>query len=293
MASGLYEPAKGGVTVDDVDIRQLDPNYLRSQVALLGQNERLFLGTLRENLDLARTDNLAGDRDLLVALHRFGMLNFVQRHPKGLDLPLGENGMGLSGGQKQLVALARMTIKDPRIVLLDEPTSHLDQESEEMVLSALAQWLGNRTLMVVTHRPQVLSLVNRVIVMENGEVIMDGPRDAVLNKLNEIEREKRMAHRKSVEETVTAGSGAKSKSTATATAKAVVPPTVTKTVVGRPQVATAQATVPSRDATASATVTVQKNTSGASNQNATSTVTVTKPAVAATQEKSENAGDKQ
>lgn len=183
LASGLYEPSKGGVTLDDVDIRQLDPNYLRSQVALLTQSERLFLGTLRENLDMARTDNLSDDRVLVQALQRFGLLPLVQRHPKGLDMPLGENGLGLSGGQKQLVALARMTIKDPRVVLLDEPTSDLDQGSEEMVLQALAHWLANRTLVVVTHRPQVLKLVSRVIVMDNGKVVMDGPRDEVLARL--------------------------------------------------------------------------------------------------------------
>lgn len=185
LASGLYEPVKGGITLDDVDIRQLDPNYLRSQVALLGQSERLFLGTLRENLDMARTDNLSDDRALVTALQRFGLLPLVQRHPKGLDMPLGENGLGLSGGQKQLVALARMTIKDPKVVLLDEPTSDLDQGSEEMVLQSLAHWMQNRTLLVVTHRPQVLKLVNRVIVMDNGKIVMDGPRDEVLARLQQ------------------------------------------------------------------------------------------------------------
>lgn len=158
---------------------------MTSQVALLGQSERLFLGTLRENLDMARTDNLTDDRALVLALQRFGLLPLVQRHPKGLDMPLGENGLGLSGGQKQLVALARMTIKEPRVVLLDEPTSDLDQGSEDMVLNALAGWLGNRTLVVVTHRPQVLQLVSRIIVMDNGKIVMDGPRDEVLARLQQ------------------------------------------------------------------------------------------------------------
>lgn len=103
-------------------------------------------------------------------------------------MPLGENGLGLSGGQKQLVALARMTIKDPKIVLLDEPTSDLDQGSEDMVLNSLAQWIGSRTLMVVTHRPQVLKLVSRVIVMDNGKVVMDGPRDEILARLRNQNR---------------------------------------------------------------------------------------------------------
>lgn len=183
LASGLYEPSKGGISLDNIDLRQLDPYYLRSQIALLTQSERLFLGTLRENLDMARTDNMSDDRVLLTALERFGLLSFVQRHPKGLDMPLGENGLGLSGGQKQLVALARMTIRDPKVVLMDEPTSDLDQASEEMVLQALNKWLANRTFIVVTHRPQVLKLVNRVIVMDNGKVIIDGQRDEVLARL--------------------------------------------------------------------------------------------------------------
>ncbi|OOF59260.1 type I secretion system permease/ATPase [Rodentibacter myodis] len=188
LAAGLYEPLGGGVTLDNVDLRQIDPNYLRNQVALFGQSPRLFLGTLRENLDIARTDNFAGDVELINALQRFGLERLVNSHPRGLDMPLGENGQGLSGGQKQLVALARLTIKDPRVVLLDEPTSDLDQGTEEMVLGALARWVGNRTMIVVTHRPQVLKMVNRIIVVENGQVAIDGPRDAVLEHLRKNEQ---------------------------------------------------------------------------------------------------------
>lgn len=188
LAAGLYEAQSGNVTLDNVDIRQIDPNYLRNQVALFGQSPRLFLGTLRENLDIARTDNFAGDVELVNALYRFGLEHLVNSHPRGLDMPLGENGQGLSGGQKQLVALARLTIKDPRIVLLDEPTSDLDQGTEEMVLQSLAHWIGNRTLIMVTHRPQVLKLVNRIIVIDDGKVVIDGPRDAVLEHLRKNEK---------------------------------------------------------------------------------------------------------
>ncbi|OOF87674.1 hypothetical protein BKG93_00750 [Rodentibacter ratti] len=199
LAAGLYEPNSGNVTLDNVDLRQIDPNYLRNQVALFGQSPRLFLGTLRENLDIARADNFAGDVELVNALHRFGLEGLVNNHPRGLDMPLGENGQGLSGGQKQLVALARLTIKDPRIVLLDEPTSDLDQGTEEMVLQALARWMSNRTMIMVTHRPQVLKLVNRIIVMDNGKVVIDGPRDAVLehlrkNEQKQVEQQAQKAH---------------------------------------------------------------------------------------------------
>ncbi|OOF63960.1 type I secretion system permease/ATPase [Rodentibacter pneumotropicus] len=189
LAAGLYEPHSGNVTLDNVDLRQIDPNYLRNQVALFGQSPRLFLGTLRENLDIARADNFAGDVELVNALYRFGLEHLVNSHPRGLDMPLGENGQGLSGGQKQLVALARLTIKDPRVVLLDEPTSDLDQGTEEMVLQALSRWMGNRTMIMVTHRPQVLKLVNRIIVIDNGKVAIDGPRDAVLEHLRKNEQQ--------------------------------------------------------------------------------------------------------
>ncbi|KMK50895.1 membrane protein [[Actinobacillus] muris] len=188
LAAGLYESQSGNVTLDNVDLRQIDPSYLRNQVALFGQAPRLFLGTLRENLDIARTDNFTGDVELVNALYRFGLEDLVNSHPRGLDMPLGENGQGLSGGQKQLVALARLTIKDPQVVLLDEPTSDLDQGTEEMVLQALARWIGNRTMIMVTHRPQVLKLVHRIIVVDNGKVAIDGPRDAVLEHLRQNEQ---------------------------------------------------------------------------------------------------------
>lgn len=187
LSSGLYEPHEGNVTLDNIDLRQLDPNYLRNQVTLLGQSPRLFLGSLRENLNMARSDGFATDQELLTALQRFGLLDLVQNHPRGLDMPLGENGEGLSGGQKQLVALARLTLKDPRVVLLDEPTNSLDQMSEMMALQALARWVNDRTLLVVTHRLDVLRLVDRVIVIDDGRLVMDGPRDAVLKRLQQPE----------------------------------------------------------------------------------------------------------
>lgn len=193
LASGLYEPAEGSVTLDNVDIRQLDPNFLRAQIAQLPQSPRLFLGTLRENLNLARQDNFSSDQELLIALRRFGLDHIIQDHPRGLDMPLGENGMGLSGGQKQLVALARMTLRDPKVVLLDEPTHSLDQNSENLVLGALARWSADRTFIVVTHRPQVLQIVDRIVVIDKGKVVIDGPRDAVLRHLNEQDRAREQA----------------------------------------------------------------------------------------------------
>ncbi|MFC0309347.1 type I secretion system permease/ATPase [Gallibacterium melopsittaci] len=184
LGVGLYVPTTGNITLDGINLQQLDPYFLRNQVLLLEQNPRLFLGTLRENLDIGRMDSFPSDQILLQSLKRFGLLELIQSHPRGLDMQLGENGMGLSGGQKQAVALARMTLKDPKVVLLDEPTTGLDQFHEQQALIGLAQWLQNRTLVVITHRPQVLQLVDRIVVVDNGKVIMDGPKEAVLKKLS-------------------------------------------------------------------------------------------------------------
>ena len=184
LAAGLYEPQNGMVSLDDVDERQIDPYFLRSEVALLAQSPRLFLGTLRENLDLARSDGFYSDEILLNALKRFGLERLIQGHPHGLDMQLGENGAGLSGGQQQIVSLARLTLRNPRVVLLDEPTSGLDQNTEQQVLRALADWVRDRTMIVVTHRPQILMLVDRIIVMEQGQIVMDGPKQAVLDRLS-------------------------------------------------------------------------------------------------------------
>ncbi|MGB4882051.1 MAG: type I secretion system permease/ATPase [Neisseria sp.] len=187
LASGLYEADKGNITLDGVDLRQLDPSFLRNQVALLSQSPRLFLGTLRENMDLARSDGYSSDQELLIALQRFGLDRIIRNHPRGLDMPLGEDGLGLSGGQKQIIALARLTLRQPKVVLLDEPTTGLDQATERMALTAVGQWCKDKTMIVVTHRPQVLQIVNRIIVMDNGKVVMDGPRDLVLQKLMQNE----------------------------------------------------------------------------------------------------------
>ncbi len=190
LAAGLYDANEGAVTLDDVDIRQIDPAFLRNQVLLLEQKPHLFLGTLRENMDLARMDGFSSNQDLIDALMRFGLQKMIQSHPRGLDMPIGEGGLGLSGGQKQLVALARMTLRNPQVVLLDEPTTGLDQGSETLALQSIGRWAADKTLLVVTHRPQVLQLVDRLVVVDNGKVMVDGPRDKVLAYLKENDKKK-------------------------------------------------------------------------------------------------------
>lgn len=195
LASGLYEPAVGNVTLDNVDLRQIDPSFVRNKIALLGQNARLFLGTLRENMEMARMDSFVSDQAMLHALQRFGLAELVQNHPRGLDMPLGEDGMGLSGGQKQMVALARLTLKDPSVVLLDEPTAGLDNESEIRALQVIAQWAQRRTLVIVTHRLQVLPVVERIVIIEGGQIVMDGPKNLVLEQLRRNEEAANSARR--------------------------------------------------------------------------------------------------
>jgi ATP-binding cassette subfamily C protein LapB len=183
LGAGLYSPQAGMVRVDGIEARQLDPAELRRVVGLMPQDPRLFLGTLRENLDLARADRPADDARLVEVLRALGLDAMAARHPRGLDMHLGEDGAGLSGGQKQLVAIARLMLRDPRIVLLDEPTSGLDQTTERAVIGALADWTRGRTLLVATHRPAALELVDRIVVLEQGRVVLDAPRAQALEQL--------------------------------------------------------------------------------------------------------------
>ena len=190
LSAGLYTPNAGLVSLDGIDMRQIDPAELRATVALVPQESRLFLGTLRENLEIARTDRRGDDEQLVAALRQFGLTQMIARHPRGLDMQLGEDGMGLSGGQKRLVALARLALRDPTVALLDEPTSGLDPSTERTILNTLRQWAdtpaasgARRSMVLVTHRPQVLEIVDRVLVLESGRIVVDGPRAEVMEKL--------------------------------------------------------------------------------------------------------------
>ncbi len=190
LAAGLYTPQSGLASFDGIDLRQIDPAELRASIGLLPQDARLFLGTLRENLELARTDRRGDDEQLVRVLKQFGLDQMIARHPRGLDMPLGEDGMGLSGGQKRLVSLARLALRDPAVALLDEPTAGLDPNTERSILNALNQWAQQPTahaprrgLVIVTHRPPVLDIVERVIVMEAGRIVVDGPRAQVMEQL--------------------------------------------------------------------------------------------------------------
>ena len=179
--SGLLEPQMGSVTLDGVALAHIDPADVRRDVSLLTQQARLFHGSLRENLRLGARH--ATDGDIVAALQASGAWAFVQRLPMGLDYPVTEGGLGLSGGQRQSLLLARLLLRQPTVLLLDEPTAMLDESAERTVIDRLRALAPGRTLVVATHRPGVLQAVDRVIVLEAGAVMLDGPREEVLAAL--------------------------------------------------------------------------------------------------------------
>jgi ATP-binding cassette, subfamily C, bacterial LapB len=181
LLAGLYQPGAGHVEADGIDLRQIDPADYRARVGFVAQDPRLFNATLRENVLL---DRPAADPGRLAEVARLtGLDRLVAGHPQGWELPVGEGGSLLSGGQRQLVALARCLVTRPRILLMDEPTSSMDAQSEVAFLRQLRSACGDCTLVVVTHRPAVLELVQRVVVVDGGRVVMDGPKPQVLAAL--------------------------------------------------------------------------------------------------------------
>jgi ATP-binding cassette subfamily C protein LapB len=181
LMAGLYQPTEGMVEVDGLDLRQIDPADYRMRVGFVSQEPRLFHGTLRDNVMMGRP-NLDATRLAEVA-RVTGLDRVVAAHPQGWELSVGEMGGLLSGGQRQLVALARCLITKPQILLMDEPTSSMDAQSELMFLRQLKDAAGTRTLIMVTHRPAVLELVDRIMVVDGGRLVMDGPKAAVLAAL--------------------------------------------------------------------------------------------------------------
>lgn len=180
---GFYQPTSGSILLDGVDIRQLDPLQLRSHIGYVPQDVSLFAGSLRENIVAGGGSDRVDDDELLRALQIAGLESLVNGHPSGIDLQVGERGQALSGGQKQSVAIARALVQDPSILLLDEPTSSMDNASEEAFKANLTQVAEGKTVLVVTHRTSLLSLVDRIIVMDAGKVVADGPRDTVIEAL--------------------------------------------------------------------------------------------------------------
>jgi len=182
LLAGLYDPLGGSVRVDGIDMRQLDPAELRTRIGYVSQDPQLFMGTLRENLILS--DSWISDAKIVQVLQTLDIYNMVAAHPKGLDMPLTEAGGGLSGGQRQLVSLARLMLRDPAIVFMDEPTANMDQNTEARVIAVLGPWLQGRTLVLSTHRTQLLEWVDRIAVIDAGQCVLEGPKAEMIDKLS-------------------------------------------------------------------------------------------------------------
>jgi ATP-binding cassette subfamily C protein LapB len=181
MIAGLYQPIEGQVKIDNIDIRQIDPVDFRHHIGYVTQDLRLFRGTLRENIFLGRPTAKMDAFHEVVALT--GLDKIADAHPMGYDMPIGAMGLGLSGGQRQLVALARALITRPRILLMDEPTSAMDMQSEALFTQRLESIGKNRTLIIVTHRPSLLSVVDRIVVMDQQSLVADGEKSKILAML--------------------------------------------------------------------------------------------------------------
>ncbi len=181
LLNGLFLPTEGSILADGVDLRQIDPADVRHNISLVTQECKLFYGTLRENIMMA-APHVSPDQFLRVA-RMIGLDALAARHPLGFEMEIGEGGKGLSGGQQQLVALARSLLAEAQILLMDEPTSAMDGQTEAAFITQLQAIRGNRTLIISTHRFSLLSLVSRVIVLDNGKVVADGPKDTILAAL--------------------------------------------------------------------------------------------------------------
>ncbi|HHF3268882.1 TPA: type I secretion system permease/ATPase [Vibrio diabolicus] len=183
LIMGLYKPTEGHVRIDDTDIAQLHHVDVRRNIGCVPQDSNLFFGSIRDNITLGRP--LTDDRDVLDAANRAGVTAFTQSDPAGLERQVGEGGTMLSGGQRQAVTIARAFLGRPPVLLMDEPTSAMDNRSEMHIKHQLSQLKPSETLILITHKTSMLDIVDRVIVMEKGSIIADGPKAQVLNDLKQ------------------------------------------------------------------------------------------------------------
>jgi len=182
LMAGLYAPLAGSVRLDGVDMQQIEPTEMRSRIGYVGQDPQLFMGTVRENLVLA--DSWISDTKIIEVLKALNIHDIIAHHPLGLDMPITEAGGGLSGGQRQLLSIARMMLRNPQLVYMDEPTANMDQNTEARVIHTLRDWLRGRTLLLSTHRPQLLEWVDLIAVIDSGQCVAWGPKQDMLDKLS-------------------------------------------------------------------------------------------------------------
>jgi len=182
IISGLYDPVDGELLIDGTDHRQIDPADLRRSVGYIAQDTMLFAGTIRDNIIAGYPQ--ASEDEILNAARLSGVHEFVSKHPMGYDAPVGERGDSLSGGQKQCVGLARAMITNPKILLMDEPTNHMDIQSEVNFVEQIKEFSTGKTLILITHRQNLMQCVDRLVLIEGGKILADGPRDEIIAALN-------------------------------------------------------------------------------------------------------------
>ena len=178
---GLYTPTEGAILIDGIDLRQIDPAELRRAAGFVSQDVHLFYGSLRENIALGAP--FASDHDVVVAADTAGVTEFANRHPRGFDMLIGERGESLSGGQRQAVGIARAVLNDAPILLLDEPSSAMDFQSEDQLKARIGHFTKGKTVVLVTHRTSLLEMVDRLLVIDNGQLMADGPKAQVVEAL--------------------------------------------------------------------------------------------------------------
>jgi len=178
----LYEPSEGSILLDGIDIKQIDPADLRKNISYVSQDITLFKGSVKDNI--AYRSTRASDEQMIRASMISGADEFIRKHPKGYEMAIGERGMGLSGGQRQSIGIARALLFESPIVIMDEPTNAMDQLSENRLMTNLKSYLEDKTAILITQKNTVLPLVDRVIVMNEGKIHLDGPRDQVIAKLS-------------------------------------------------------------------------------------------------------------
>jgi len=183
LVLGLYPPTEGAVLIDGIDARQIDPAELRRAIGFVPQDVNLFYGSLKHNIAMGAP--FADDSAILAAAELAGVHEFANAHPQGFEMPVGERGESLSGGQRQAVAIARAVLNDPPVLLLDEPSSSMDHQSEEGLKQRLRGFARHKTILLVTHRTSLLDLVDRLIVLDQGQIVADGPKAQVVEALQQ------------------------------------------------------------------------------------------------------------
>tara|TARA_R110000822_G_scaffold159476_4_gene299166 strand:+ start:965 stop:3127 length:2163 start_codon:yes stop_codon:yes gene_type:complete len=181
MLIRLYDPSSGSVLLDGFDAQQLDPADLRKNLGYVAQDAKLFYGTVRENITFGL--NAVSDEEVVAAATKAGILELVNSHPLGFEMPVGERGETLSGGQRSAISLSRVFLRSPRVLLMDEPTAAMDQGTEERMRQQIRTEFTDCTLLLITHKMNMLDLVDRLIVMDRGTIVADGPKAEVLEAL--------------------------------------------------------------------------------------------------------------